>query len=74
MIGVVEVEVEVVKREVPVAEVRLVNLSRKVRCIQWKPKEVEKGNVESYRRRFHCGDQVVVQVRLVVEVQSSVDL
>ena len=74
VIEVVEVEVEVVKVEVPVVELWAVNLSRKVRCIQWKPKEVGKGNVESCRKRSHCGDQVAVQVPLVVEVQSPVEV
>ena len=50
------------------------NLSRKVRCIQWKPKEVGKGNVESCRKGSHCGDQVAVLVPLVVEVQSPVEV
>ena len=43
VIQVVEVEVEVVTVEVPVVELWAVNLSRKVRCIQWKPKEVWEG-------------------------------
>ena len=48
------------------------NLSRKVRCIRWKPKEVGKGNVESCRKKSRYGDQVAVLVPLVVEVRSSV--
>ena len=50
------------------------NLSRKVRCIQWKPKEVVKGNVESCRRKSRCGDQVVVLVQLAVEVRSPIEV
>ena len=50
------------------------NLSRKVRCIQWKPTEVGKGTVESCRKRSHCGVQVAVLVPLVVEVQSPVEV
>ena len=68
------VEVEVVEVEVPVAELWAVNLSRKVRCIRKKPKEVEKGNVESCRKRSHCEDPVAVPVPLVVEVQSPVEV
>ena len=67
-------EVEVVKVEVPAVECWAVNLSRKVRCIQWKPKEVVKGNVESCRKRSHDGAPNVVLVPLVVEVQSSVEV
>ena len=48
------------------------NLSRKIRCTQWKPKEVGKGNVESCRRRSHYGAPDAVLVPLVVEVQSPV--
>ena len=47
------------------------NLSRKVRCIRWKPKEVVKGNVESCRKKSRCGDQVAV---LTVEVQSPIEV
>ena len=50
------------------------NLSRKVRCIQWKPKEVVKGNVESCRKKSRCGDQVVVLVQLAVEVRSPIEV
>ena len=49
-------------------------MSRKVRCVQWKPKEVGKGNAESCRKRSHYGDQVAVLVPLVVEVQSPVEV
>ena len=50
------------------------NLSRKVRCIQWKPKEVVKGNVESCRKKSRCGGQVVVLVQLAVEVRSPIEV
>ena len=50
------------------------NLSRKVRCILWRPTEVGKGNVESCRRRSRYGDQVALLVPLVVEVQSPVEV
>ena len=62
------------KVEVQAVECWAANLSRKVRCIQWKHKEVVKGNVESCRRRSHDGAPHVVLVPLVVEVQSSVEV
>ena len=45
------VEVEVVEVEVLVVEPLAVNLSKQVRCVQWKSKKVEKDNVESSRRK-----------------------
>ena len=74
VVEVVEVEVEMGRVEGLVVEGWAMNLSRKVRCIQWKPKEVGKGNVGSCRKRSHCGDQLAVRVPLVVEVQSSIEV
>ena len=68
------VKVEVAEVEALVVEPLAVDLSRKVRCVRWRPKEVEKDNVESSRRRSHCGDPVAVPVLLVVEVQNRLEV
>ena len=68
------VKVEVAEVEALVVEPLAVDLSRKVRCVRWRPKEVEKDNVESCRKRSHCGDPVAVPVPLVVEVQNQVEV
>ena len=68
------VKVEVVEVEALVAEPLAVDLSRKVQCVRWRPKEVEKDNVESCRKRSHCGDPVAVPVPVVLEVQNQVEV
>ena len=68
------VAVEVVEVEALVVEPWAVDLSKKGLCVLWRPKEVERDNVESCRKKSRCGDPVVVSVPVVLEVQNQVEV